>query len=218
MKLYGIEKMFRTLKEQYPEMHISKFTRDTGEVNGEFDILIGTVIIRKVLGLYPFSLVIFVSGETFLNIPDYRSEERFFIMVNEIRGAIKNKGSRVIIQTRDPNLEVYKSLRENKPEIFYNKELSIRQQLGYNPFAEMIKIELKGKKKDVFERKKEAVEAYLKEKEIEMVYSGVSFPPVKKGKNVWKYLLRAGKDFDREGLRKMSQNVGVTVENNPEQI
>lgn len=218
VRLYGIEKMFRTLKEQYPETKVFKFTADTGSVEEEFDVLIGTGIIRKLLEKHPFSLVVFVSGESFLNTPDYRSEENFFIMVNEMRGCIKDRNCRIIIQTRNPNLELYKSLRENKPEIFYAKELGIRKQLGYPPLAEIIKVELKGRKKDVFQHKKETVEAYLKEQEMEIIYSGPSFPPVKKGKDVWKYLFRVSGNFDREGFRKMSQELGVSVESNPEHI
>jgi primosomal protein N' (replication factor Y) (superfamily II helicase) len=216
MKLYGIEKMFRTLKEQYPDMRISKFTGDTGEVNGEFDILVGTGIIKRLLGTHFFSLIVFVSGESFLNIPDYRGEEHFFTLVNEIRRILENRNCKILIQTRNPNLELYKSLRENNPEIFYEKELSIRKNLGYPPFNEIVKVELRGRQKDVLERRKEMVESYLKEKKIEVIYAGPSFPPVKKGKDVWKYLLRISSGFDRKEFRKISQEIGVTVESNPD--
>ncbi len=218
VRLYGIEKMFRTLREQYPEMRISRYTAETGGVEEEFDVIVGTGIVRKLLGSYPFQLVVFVSGESFLNTPEYRSEENFFIMVNEMRSSITDSSCRILIQTRNPNLEIYRSLRENKPEIFYAKELGIRKHLGYPPFSEIIKIELKGRKKDVIRHKQETIEAYLKEREIEIIYSGPSFPPVRKGKDVWKYLFRAGAEFDREEFGRMAQETGISAESNPDHI
>lgn len=218
LRLYGIEKMFRTLKEQYPEVQVSRFTAETGVVKEEFDVIIGTWIIRKLLGKYPFQLVIFVSGESFLNTPDYRSEEKFFIMVNEIRNSIKDRNCRILIQTRNPNLEIYKSLCENKPEIFYEKELGIRKQLNYPPFTEIVKVEIKGKKKDVISHKQEVFETYLKGRGIEIFYSGPSFPPIKKGKDVWKYLFRVNDNFNREEFIRMVQELGGSAESNPEQI
>jgi len=82
----------------------------------------------------------------------------------------------------------------------------------------MIKIEIKGTKKDVFERKKEAVEKYIKEQGYELFYSGPAFPPVKKGKGVWKYLLRFKDNFDRAGLRKLAEEIDAALEENPSQI
>jgi len=217
-RVYGIEKIYRLLKEYYPDFTIVKFTGRTDGTEEEFDIIIGTSVIKKILGSYNFSLLVIVSGESFLNIPDYNSEERFFVLVNEMRSLINNPECKVLIQTRSPNLEVYKALVENNPDLFYTRELSVRKQLLYPPFSEMIKIEIKGTKKDVFERKKEVVEDYIKEKGYELFYSGPSFPPVKKGKGVWKYLLRFQDDFDRDDLRKMAEEIDATLEENPSQI
>ena len=217
-RVYGIEKIYRLLKEYYPDFTIVKFTERMDGTEEEFDIIIGTSAIKKLLGSYNFSLLVIVSGESFLNIPDYNSEERFFIMVNEMRSLLNNPECKILIQTRSPNLEVYKALVENNPDLFYTRELSIRKQLLYPPFSEMIKIEIKGTKKDVFERKKEAVEKYIKEQGYELFYSGPAFSPVKKGKGVWKYLLRFKDNFDRAGLRKLAEEIDAALEENPSQI
>jgi len=217
-RLYGIEKIFRTLKEQYPEFKAAKFTAATGEVNEEFDIIVGTSIVKRMFSAHNFSLIVLVSGETFLNIPDYRSEEKFFIMLNEMRGCIGNKDCRIIIQTRSPHLEVYESLRENDAGIFYKKELAIRKKLGYPPFSEIVKLELKAAKKGVLEQRREALEKHLNEKQYAIIYSGPSFPPVKKSSNVWKYLLRMSGDFDRYELKKAAYSAGVSLETNPDNI
>lgn len=214
-RVYGIEKIFRVMKEHYPDYRVIKFT---GSIPDDFDVIIGTSAVKKVLRYHRFSLVVIISGESFLNTPDYNSEEKFFIMVNEIRSMIDNPECKIIIQTRSPNLEVYRALEENNPDIFYERELSIREKLLYPPFSEMVKIEIKGAKQDAFKRKKEVLENYIKEKGYELFYTGASFPPVKKGKNVWKYLLRFKNDFDREGIKNIACEIDAAVESNPEQI
>ncbi|MCM8820595.1 MAG: primosomal protein N' [Candidatus Omnitrophica bacterium] len=216
-RVYGIEKIYRRLKEYYPDFRIAKFTGGM-EITDEFDIIIGTSAVKKILGTYKFSLVIIINGESFINIPDYNSEEMFFIMLNEMRSMIDNPECKILIQTRNPNLEVYRALVENNPEIFYSRELSIRKQLCYPPFSKIIKIEIKGAKKDVFEHKKRLIEDHIKEKGYELFYSGPSFPPVKKGKGVWKYLLRFKDVFERQDIRKLAYEVDATVEVNPDRI
>lgn len=216
-RIYGIEKMFRRLKEYYPDFRIVKFTSGM-DITDDFDIIIGTSAVKKVLRNYKFSLVVIINGESFLNTPDYTSEEKFFVLLNEMRSMIGNPDCKILIQTRSPNLEVYRALVENNPEVFYGRELSVRKQLCYPPFSEMIKIEIKGAKKEVFERRKGMIEGYIKEKGYELFYSGPSFPPVKKGKGVWKYLLRFKNEFDREEIKKMAYETDATVESNPDQI
>ncbi|MCM8760176.1 MAG: primosomal protein N' [Candidatus Omnitrophica bacterium] len=216
-KIYGIEKIYRRLKEYYPDFRITKFTGGM-EIPDDFDIVIGTSAVKKIISAYKFSLVVVINGESFLNIPNYNSEENFFVMLNEMKSMISNPDCKILIQTRSPNLEVYRALVENNPEIFYSRELSIRKQLHYPPFSEIIKIEIKGTKKDVFEHKKRLIENYIKEKGYELFFSGPSFPPVKKGKGVWKYLLRFNDGFDRQDIKKLVYEVEATVEVNPAQI
>ncbi|HPP30150.1 MAG TPA: primosomal protein N' [bacterium] len=216
-RIYGIEKIYRRLKEYYPDFRIVKFTGGM-KIADEFDIIIGTSAVKKVLKDYKFSLVVIINGESFLNTPHYTSEEKFFVLLNEIRSMIDNPDCKILIQTRSPNLEVYRALVENNSDVFYSRELSVRKQLCYPPFSEMIKIEIKGAKKDVFERRKGIIEEYIKEKGYELFYSGPSFPPVKKGKGVWKYLLRFKGDFDRDEIKKMAYETDATVESNPDQI
>jgi len=219
LRLYGLEKMFKVLREVYPSVPISRVSASTaGDIDEGFSILLGTKAIRRYAGRYPFTLVIFVNGEIFLNMPDYRSEEKFFILVNEIAASLKEDSCRIIIQARNPFLEIYRALRENNPDIFYKKELLIRKQLGYPPFAEIVKVELKSRKASVLEARKAVLEEYFARVKSEVLYSGPSFPPVKKGRDVWKYLLRAGEGFDRDGLKKIAYETSAAVELNPERI
>ncbi|MGI6596018.1 MAG: replication restart helicase PriA [Candidatus Ratteibacteria bacterium] len=217
-RVYGIEKIHKVLKEFYPDLGIIKFMGGMTDIAGNFNIAVGTSAIKKILKINKFSLLIIISGESFLNIPDYNSEEKFFIMTNEMRGLINNPDCKILIQTRSPNLEVYKALIENNSDIFYERELSIRKQLLYPPYSEMIKLEIKGVKKSAFERKKETLESFIKEKGYELFYSGPSFPPVKKGQGMWKYLLRFKESFDRKEIKRIAYETGATVESNPEQI
>jgi len=218
-RLCGIEKMFSVLKQEYPSVGISKVVSRTEiDAAADFSILIGTRAIKRYMGVFPFGLVVFVSGESFLNVPDYRSEEHFFIMVNEIFASLLDKGCKIIIQTRNPNMEIYRSLKENNPGIFLSKETLVRKQLRYPPFAEIVKVELKSRKAAVLMERKTLLESYFEQKNIEVMYSGPSFPPVKKGKDVWKYLFRPGSSFDRKEFSRILFETGASVDSNPDRI
>jgi primosomal protein N' (replication factor Y) len=219
IRLYGIEKMFQLLKDEYPSVGISKIISQSKPVTlNDFSILIGTRGIKQYLQNYSFGLVVFVSGESFLNIPEYKSEENFFLLVNEIRASLTNPKCRIIIQSRNPNLEIYKSLKENDPSLFLDKEILVRKELEYPPFAEIIKVEFKNKKQRLLEEKESLLDNYFAEKKLQVIYSGPSFPPIKKGKDVWKYLIRIGESFDREHFKETMYQIGASVEFNPDRV
>ena len=218
-RLFGIERMFKVLTEEYPTVSISKIiSQPDTDICKDCSILIGTKAIKKYLGEYSFGLVVFVSGESFLNVPDYRSEEYFFILVNEVVSLIQNPLCKIIIQTRNPNMEIYKSLKDFNPQLFLDKELIVRNQLGYPPYREIVKVEIRNKKKSLLDSKKVLIDNYLSENNIEIIYSGPSFPPVKKGKDVWKYLFRVNGILDKEELRRTIYEIGAYIETNPDRI
>ncbi len=219
IRLYGIEKMFNILKQEYPSVRISRVTSKITEAEaGDFSLLVGTTAVKKYLHKHPFGLVIFVSSESFLNSPGYRSEEHFFILVNEISALLSKGGGRIILQSRNPVMELYRSLSEGDPGFFLEKEVLARKSLGYPPCTEIVKAELKGKKAGILNSKKKILEDYFGEKGIAVIYSGPSFPPVKKGKDTWKYLLRPLPGFDRRDLRKKAYEAGAVLESDPDRI
>ncbi|RKY32762.1 MAG: primosomal protein N' [Candidatus Omnitrophota bacterium] len=217
-KTYGLEKIKTTIQQNYPSLKLVKKMDEDGEI-GEFNVLLAAKSIERIIEEVEFSLLIFVNGDMFFNFPDYKAEEDFFLFVNKIISKVKNEDCKIIIQTPNPYLTIYKSLKENKPEIFYEKEISIRRFLLYPPFTNIIKIEIEGKKVERLEEKARKIEEYLKREKIFVAYSGFSYPPLKKGKYIYKFLIKTERIEDvREEMEKLKEDFSVSIDVNPERI
>ena len=68
--------------------------------NEKFNILVGTQMIAKGLDFPKVTLVVVINGDASLNIPDFRSAERTFELLNQVSGRAgrANLGGEVIIQ------------------------------------------------------------------------------------------------------------------------
>jgi len=215
-KVYGIEKMIKLLKETYKDLKIVKYTGEMKNVEDDFNIVVGTSVVGEIIEKYKWGLVVFANADFYLNLNDFATEEKFFIMVNNLLSRIENSAE-IIIQTGSPELEIFKSLKEGNKEIFYRKELKIRKQIGYPPFSRILKIEIKGSKKSPLERRKKDVEQLLKENNLEIIYSGQSFPPVIGKKQIWKFLVKI-KDGVPDRLKEKIDGKFITAEVNPPRI
>lgn len=113
--------------------------------NHKYDILIGTQMISKGLDFPNVTLVIVVNGDASLNIPDFRSAERTFSLLNQVAGR-SGRGKlsgEVIIQGY--NIDHYSMVYASKNDYlgFYKEEMAIRKVLKYPPFYNLCLIKLR---------------------------------------------------------------------------
>ena len=139
------------------EKIISKFR------NHEYDILIGTQMIAKGLDFENVTLVGVLSGDSSLNIPDFRSSERTFQLINQTSGR-SGRGSKkgeVIIQTF--NVDHYSICKActNDFEGFYEKEMKIRKKLLYPPYINLLLFKIKGADYDLILKEANKIKEYL---------------------------------------------------------
>jgi len=220
MKTFGLEKMEKMLKKMYPDVKIFKKTAEEKNlvIPENWQIVIGTSSVEEVLDKVSVDLLIFPNGDSFFNVPDFRAEERFFLTVNNFLKRMKSEKAKVIIQTFNSGLPIYKSLKQNNPEIFYDKEIKIRKQLNYPPFSDVVKIEMEAGSKKFLETKKNNLEKLLKEKNLPVFYAGPSFPPVRKGHYLWKYILMVNAVDIFGKLHGLVGKIPFSIEINPEKI
>lgn len=110
--------------------------------NGESDILIGTQMIAKGLDLPNVNLVGVISADTLTNLPDFTSAERTFDLLTQVAGRT-GRGEHigmVIIQTYQPDNFAIKAASKHDYTRFYKEEIENRNELGYPPFAKLIKL------------------------------------------------------------------------------
>ena len=133
-----------------------------------YNILIGTQMISKGLDFENVSVVGVINADQTLNIPDFRSGERTFQLLNQVAGRAgraKIKGE-VIIQGF--NIDHYSIVcaSNHDYETFYKLELGIRKKLGYSPYYNLCLIKIKGKDiNDCFKEGNKIV-SYLKSKNL----------------------------------------------------
>ena len=114
--------------------------------NKKYNILIGTQMISKGLDFDDVTLVGVINGDATLNIPDFRSGERTYSLLNQIAGRSgrSSKPGKVIIQVF--NIEHYSIEYASKNDYinFYKEDMNIRRKLKYPPYYNLCLIKLIG--------------------------------------------------------------------------
>ncbi|MBE0467792.1 MAG: primosomal protein N' [Candidatus Desulforudis sp.] len=114
---------------------------------GRADILIGTQMIAKGLDLPGVTLVGVVNADTTLLLPDYQSAERTFQLITQVAGRA-GRGTapgEVVVQTHRPEHYSIQAAAGQNYEQFFAREMSLRKELGYPPFATLARVLFKGK-------------------------------------------------------------------------
>ena len=156
--------------------------------NNDYNILIGTQMISKGLDFEKVSVVGVINADQTLNVPDFRSSERTFQLLNQVSGRAgrsKIKGE-VVIQGF--NIDHYSIVCASNHDYktFYNTELKIRKKLGYSPYYNLCLIKIKGNNlNDCFNEGNKIV-TYLKNKKLkDVIILGPSTSNIPKINNIY---------------------------------
>ena len=136
----------------------------TDFVNHRYDILIGTQMVSKGLDFANVTLVGVINGDASLNLPDFRSAERTFQLINQVAGRAGrfNKRGKVIVQCFNPNHYSIKAALANDYQLFYDQEIAIRKKLNYPPFVHLTLIKLSATNFDYLFLEAEKISKLLK--------------------------------------------------------
>ena len=151
----GIEKVYEECLELFPNARIMMFSSDTASTpnriskaiaqikNGEVDIILGTQIVAKGHNFDNLNLVVVTCVDAMLYGEDFRSIEKAFQTLYQVSGRagrVGNTGSKVIIQTYNPDEKLMTILEKNDVEQLYSLELQNRKLTGMPPFGKMASI------------------------------------------------------------------------------
>ena len=147
-----------------------KFIKDFLEQ--KYDILLGTQMIAKGLDFPNVTLVGVINGDATLNMPDFRSGERTFQLLNQIAGRSgrATKKGEVFIQAFNTDHYSIVLATKNDYETFAREELLIRKTLKYPPFYNLLIIKVLGKNEENVISECNKCVAYLKNNIKESVY------------------------------------------------
>ena len=155
---FGTERLVHTLAELMPDARIERMDSDTSGrrgaratimanlARGEIDILVGTQMITKGFDFPGVTLVGVVMADLALNMPDFRSAERTFQLLTQVAGRAGRgeRPGRVLIQTYAPFHYSIRAARDQDYARFIRRELELRRELMYPPFARMALVRIEG--------------------------------------------------------------------------
>ncbi|HVC44758.1 MAG TPA: primosomal protein N' [Candidatus Binataceae bacterium] len=155
---FGTERLVQALAELMPDARIERMDSDTSGrrgaraaildalARGEIDVLAGTQMITKGFDFPGVTLVGVVLADLALNLPDFRSAERTFQLLTQVAGRAGRgtQPGRVLIQTYAPHHYSIRAARDQDYARFIRRELDLRRELMYPPFARMALVRVEG--------------------------------------------------------------------------
>jgi primosomal protein N' (replication factor Y) len=153
----GTERVEAEVQRLFPQAHTLRWDYDTTRKKGAHelilshfvahraDILIGTQMLAKGLDLPLVTLVGVVLADIGLNLPDFHAAERTFQVLTQVAGRAGRSplGGEVILQTFQPEHYAIQAAAHHDYATFYRQELAYRRQLGYPPFAQLVRLEIR---------------------------------------------------------------------------
>lgn len=152
----GTEKIEEELTKLLPDIRIVRMDYDTTSRKGShekiiedfsdyrYDVLLGTQMIAKGLDFPNVTLVGVINADTSLNIPDFRSSENTFQLLDQVAGRSGrgDKKGEVVIQTFNPDHYAIVHATKHDYINFYKDEMLLRKKLKYSPFYFMTLIKI----------------------------------------------------------------------------
>ena len=160
---YGTERIEETLKRLLPLAKPLRMDTDTTSTRKSYEriieafdkqksnVLIGTQMVSKGLDFSAVQTVGILSADSLMNMPDFRSHERAFQLMEQVAGrAGRREGQEgeVMIQCSDPRHPLLRQVVEHDFEKMAETQLEDRKKFGYPPFTRLIVIYLKGRYED----------------------------------------------------------------------
>lgn len=180
----GTEKLEQYIQNQFSKSKVIRMDNDTTSKKGSheqiinefreenYNILIGTQMIAKGLDFPKVTLVGVINGDASLNIPDFRSGERTFQLLNQVAGRAgrANLIGEVIIQGFNINHYSIRYASMHDYSSFYQEEMKIRQILKYSPYYNLCYIKISSKNDEDAFKAGEKIMTYLKSKNLKDTY------------------------------------------------
>ena len=195
---FGTERLEEEIKGLFPEARVARMDLDSTRKKDSYqqiiddfaahrvDILIGTQMVTKGLHFNDVSLVAVLQADSLLNMPDFRSYEQAFQMLEQVSGRAGRTGSQgeVMIQTFNPKNPVFEYLKAHNYEGLYHQQIAERELFKYPPYQRLIMLTLRHRDLGRLDAAATLLQQRLQQSFGERV-SGVIIPSVTKVSNQW---------------------------------
>ncbi len=172
----GTEKLEEKIKQDFPLARIVRMDKDTTSKkgshakiindfnNGNYDILLGTQMISKGLNFPNVTLVGVINADYSLNIPNFRSSEQTFSLLDQVigRAGRASKPGEAIVQTFNPDHYSITCAKNHDYNSFFNYEMFIRKKLNYPPYCFITLIKISSKDFDYGIKEAKKISGFLR--------------------------------------------------------
>ncbi len=237
----GTQKLEDEIHKQFPNATTIRMDVDTvtkknshEEILNKFkneniDILIGTQMVVKGHHFPKVTLVGVIAADSSLNMDDYRANEKTFQILVQVAGRAgrENLPGKVVIQSYNPeNFSIQTAKKQNYQE-FYETEITLRKQLKYPPFCDIIVIGFNSLKEEKIIETSQKVYDLLKEKVPEnYIISKPAPSPIDKIQNRyrWRIIIKGNMDRNLNEIlnkclatiyEKNDKSVNISIDVNP---
>ncbi len=237
----GTEKLEELLKEEFSQAKVVRMDIDTTRKkgmhakiitdfkNGKYNILVGTQMISKGLDFPNVTVVGVINGDNSLNIPDYRSSERTFCLLNQIAGRAgrADKEGQVVIQGFNMDHYSIVAASLHNYQMFYKEEIKIRKILKYPPFYNLCYIKISSKDYNMAFDEADKISHYLQKEIPNNIILGPSPASMPKINNIYYFGIIIKFKNTKEIIEslyfvdnkyKTSNKVKVEIDLNPSKI
>ncbi len=159
----GTEKIEEELNNLFPFSKVIRMDVDTTNKKGshkkiidsfskgEADILLGTQMVAKGLDFPNVTLVGVINADTSLLLPDFRSSEKTFALLNQVAGRAGRgeKEGKVVFQTYNADNYAIYYAKENDYISFYKEEMKVRKLMKYPPYYYLVSLNIYSKDKNL---------------------------------------------------------------------
>ena len=197
----GTEKLEEEITKEFSKAKVVRMDVDTTRTkqahkkiitdfeNEKYNILIGTQMIAKGLDFPKVTLVGVINGDATLNIPDFRSGERTFQLLNQVAGRAGRSSllGEVIIQGFNTDHYSLICAKNHDYLSFYNEEMKIRKILKYPPFYNLCLIKIQGINAIKCEEESNKIITYLKNNLKDEIILGPTTAMIPKVNNIYHY-------------------------------
>lgn len=150
----GTQRVEDELRQEFPDAPVVRMDADTTAGKGGHEkalmafealqsgILLGTQMVAKGLDYPEVTLVGVINADTTMHVPDFRSGERTFQILEQVAGRA-GRGTRpgsVFIQTYWPDHPAVRAVARRDPELLYAEERATRSALGYPPYGRLVNV------------------------------------------------------------------------------
>ncbi len=217
---FGTEQVEQEINRLFPQYRAARLDTDTVAKDrkiiqktldefreGRINILIGTQMVAKGLNFPNVQLVGIVLADSGLLIPDFRAEERTFDLLVQVAGRSgrADTSGKVVVQTRMKDNPAIVMASQGKVEEFFDKELTLRKDLGFPPFSRMINLVIRSPRAEVAKNFANTIATRLREVSKNTQIYGANECPIEKIRANYRYqvLLKSTKPADM--LRSLDQ-------------